>query len=158
NVPGERVGDMEVVGPTGRRVLLRAVPGLTYPGFGLAVPRLRFDALLHQAAVEAGAEAIEGRADEPHYEDDGRLAGFRVERGETRGLEVRADAVIGADGALSRVARVAGLVDERRVLWGFALRAYAAHEPSLPQILFWEPAPRQGYPGYGWLFPGAAGV
>src|ERR1700694_5925400 len=46
DVGGVRVGDMEVVGPTGRRVLLRAFPGLSYPGFGLAVTRHRFDALL----------------------------------------------------------------------------------------------------------------
>src|SRR5258708_35142831 len=45
--PGERrVGDMVVVGPTGRRVRLPCAAGLTYPGYALTVPRGRFDAAL----------------------------------------------------------------------------------------------------------------
>jgi menaquinone-9 beta-reductase len=155
-IPGERVGDMDVVGPTGRHVRLRAFPGLTYPGFGLAVPRRQFDAALRLAALDAGAEDVTGRADVPCWESDGELAGFRLEG--PGPVEVRADAVIGADGALSRVAQVAGLVDEGRALWGFAMRAYVTAAPALPQILFWEPAKWQGYPGYGWLFPGIDGV
>jgi geranylgeranyl reductase family protein len=153
---GERVGDMDVVGPTGRHVRLRAFPGLTYPGFGLAVPRRQFDAALRLAAIDAGAEDVTGRADVPCFESDGELAGFRLEG--PGPVEVRADAVIGADGALSRVAQVAGLVDEGRALWGFAMRAYVTAAPARPQILFWEPATWQGYPGYGWLFPGIDGM
>jgi flavin-dependent dehydrogenase len=149
---------MEVIGPTGRRVELHAFPGLTYPGFGLAVPRRRFDALLRQAAINAGAESYTGRADEPCFDGDGRLAGFRISRGDARDVEVKAGAVIGADGALSRVGQVCGLVDESRVLWGFAMRAYAPDPPPLPRILFWEPTPWRGYPGYGWLFPGEEGM
>jgi menaquinone-9 beta-reductase len=157
-VPGQRVGDMEVIGPTGRRVVLHAFPGLTYPGFGMAVPRRRFDALLRHAALDAGAEGFSGRADEPRLDGDGRIAGFRIGRGDERDVEVRAGAVIGADGALSRVGQVSGLVDESRVLWGFAMRAYAPDPPPLPRILFWEPMPWQGYPGYGWVFPGEEGM
>ena len=56
--PGERVGDMQVVGPTGRSVVLRAFPGLTYPGFGLIVPRERFDAMLRAQALDAGAVGL----------------------------------------------------------------------------------------------------
>jgi geranylgeranyl reductase family protein len=156
-VPGQRVGDMEVIGPTGRRVVLHAFPGLTYPGFGMAVPRRRFDALLRQAALDAGAEGYTGRADEPRFDGRDRLAGFRIDRRDGRDVEVNAGAVIGADGALSRVGQVAGLVDESRVLWGFAMRAYAPEPPRLPRILFWEPTPWHGYPGYGWLFPGEPG-
>jgi flavin-dependent dehydrogenase len=158
DVGGERVGDMEVIGPTGRRVLLRAFPGLTYPGFGLAVPRRRFDALLHAAALEAGAVGFTGRADEPCFDARGQLTGFRLAGGDAHGVQLRAGAVVGADGALSRVGQVAGLVDERRVLWGFAIRAYLDNVPTVPQILFWEPTAWEGYPGYGWLFPGTDGV
>lgn len=151
---GRRVGDMEVVGPTGHRVTLRASAGLTYPGFGVAVPRRSFDADLRQAAIEAGAEGITGRAGRPRFETSGRLAGFSLDRANTAGIEIEADVIIGADGALSRVGVAAGLVDEGRVLWGFAVRGYLPGPPALPQIVFWEPAPRAGYPGYGWLFPG----
>jgi flavin-dependent dehydrogenase len=158
DVGGQRVGDMEVVGPTGRRVRLRAFPGLAYPGFGLAIPRRQFDAVLHQAALDGGAEGFTGRADQPLFASDGQLAGFRLAGGDADGVEITAGAIIGADGALTRVGQVTGLVDEGRVLWGFAIRAYLQDSPPLPQILFWEPTPRVGYPGYGWLFPGPTGL
>jgi geranylgeranyl reductase family protein len=156
HVPGQRVGDMEVVGPTGRRVLLRAFPGFTYPGSGLAVPRRRFDAALRLAALDAGADDVTGRADVPRFAADGQLVGFRIEG--PHPVEVRAGAVVGADGAVSRVAQVAGLVDQAQVLWGFAMRAYLPAAPARPRIMFWEPTRWQGYPGYGWLFPGADGT
>jgi geranylgeranyl reductase family protein len=151
---GRRVGDLEVTGPSGRRVRLPASAGLTYPGFGIAVPRQEFDACLRGAALDAGAVGLTGRAGTPHFADDDQLDGFRIEGGADGGLEVRADVVIGADGALSRVGAVAGLVEERQVIWGFALRAYISEPPLLPRIVFWEPEPWSGYPGYGWLFPG----
>lgn len=153
---GRRVGDMEVVGPTGHRVILRASAGVTYPGFGVAVARRDFDADLRLSAVDAGAVGITGRAAGPRYGADGQLVGFRVERGAAGGIDVEADVVIGADGALSRVGATANLVDEGKVLWGFAMRGYLPEAPPrLPQIAFWEPTPRAGYPGYGWLFPGS---
>jgi geranylgeranyl reductase family protein len=150
---GTRVGDMEVIGPTGRHVRLRAVSGLTYPGFGFALPRRQFDLSLRTVALDAGAEGITGRADAPRFDERGDLVGFRL----ASGGAVDADVIIGADGALSRVGQVAGLVDARRALWGFAIRAYVDASPPLPQILFWEPSRWTGYPGYGWLFPGVDG-
>src|SRR5437879_2655321 len=53
---GRRVDDMLVIGPTDRRVRLPCFPGHTYPGHAVAVPRIRFDAALRDAAAEAGAE------------------------------------------------------------------------------------------------------
>jgi menaquinone-9 beta-reductase len=152
-VPGsERVGDMIVVGPTGRRVRLPCRDGTAYPGYGLVAPRAVLDETLHQAAVSAGAEPFVGRAAEPLF-PDGPLAGFVL----SNGTRLRADVVIGADGASSRVASVAGLVDGSRVLWGFALRAYVDDPVKLPHIVLWEPAAWRGFPGYGWLFPGVDG-
>jgi geranylgeranyl reductase family protein len=149
---GRDVGDMLVVGPRGRRVRLPSAEGLTYPGRGTAVTRTVFDAMLHRAAVDAGAVPVVGRADEP-LEEAGRIAGFRLSSGE----ELRADFVIGADGATSHVASVARLVDARKVLWGFAVRAYLQQTVDLPSIVLWEPTPWQAFPGYGWIFPGADG-
>ncbi|HEY3702895.1 MAG TPA: FAD-dependent monooxygenase, partial [Acidimicrobiales bacterium] len=57
-----RLGDMVVVGPTGGRALLPAVPGLAYPGEAWAVPRTSLDARLRRAALDAGAEEVTGRA------------------------------------------------------------------------------------------------
>jgi geranylgeranyl reductase family protein len=148
-VPGARtVGDMIVVGPTGRRVLLPARPGRTYPGHAVVVPRARFDAHLHTAALDAGAIDIPARVASV---DDGRVAvdGGRV---------LLADVVIGADGATSVTARSAGLVVAERVLWGFAIRGYVPAEVTLPVIAFWNDRPHRGFPGYGWLFPGPDGA
>lgn len=146
------VHDMVVVGPTGRRVHLPCYPGTTYPGYAFASPRASLDAMLQEAAVTAGAEAFVGRAGEAIFRDS-RLEGFVVSGGE----RLCADVVIGADGAASRVAEVAGLVDSTRVLWGFALRAYVDDPVRVPHIVLWEPAAWRGFPGYGWLFPGVDG-
>ena len=149
---------MEVVGPTGHRVVLRATGGLTYPGFGIVAPRRQFDERLRQAALAAGAEGFTGRAGEPRLGADGQIEGFRLDGGDADGTELRADVIIGADGALSRVGAVAGMVNDRSVLWGFAVRGYLSGPPPVAQILFWEPARWAGYPGYGWLFPGPDGT
>ena len=165
DVPGPRVGDMEVVGPSGRRVTLRAFPGLTYPGHALVVPRSRFDDRLRTSAIEAGAVPLAGRASSPSFDGDGELNGFSIDLEKDRPMRVTADVVVGADGATSRVAVAAGLVNEKKVLWGFAVRGYlpvsagerAGAAPVLPRIYFWEPSRWSGYPGYGWVFPGAEG-
>ncbi len=149
---GPDVSDMLVVGPTGRRVRLPSADGLTYPGHGTAVTRTVFDAMLHAAAVTAGATPIIGRAQEP-LEEEGRIVGYRLSTGET----IDADFVVGADGATSEVAAAAGLVDPRLVLWGFAVRTYLPQVVDLPAIVMWEPTPWHAFPGYGWVFPGEQG-
>lgn len=157
-VPTEkRLGDLVVLGPTGRKVRLPASPGLTFPGHALAVPRSVFDAALHDAAISAGAEPVRGHAVDPILTDhrsaiSGRptLCGFVLD-GDRR---VTADVVIGADGATSRVAEVAGLVDMQRVLWGFAVRSYLDATVELPVVALWDETPWHAFAGYGWIFPG----
>lgn len=151
--PGCEVGDVEVLGPGGRRVRLPCGEGLTYPGYGISVTRRTFDALLHDAALHAGAIPVKARALEP-LEESGRIDGYRL----SSGVQLRADFVIGADGATSRVAARAGLVDEKKVLWGFALRTYLTDLVDVPTIAFWEPEPWCALPGYGWVFPGTDGA
>ena len=147
-----RVGDLIVVGPSGRRALLPALPGRDYPGYALAVTRLTFDRALFDAAVAAGAHPVHdvcvgltGDLPEP---TGVRLAG---------GGALLADAIVGADGATSRVAAAAELVDGERALWGFALRSYVSAPIELPHIVLWEPRRWQLFPGYGWIFPTADG-
>jgi geranylgeranyl reductase family protein len=149
---GPHVGDMLVVGPTGRRMRLPSADGLTYPGHGTAEARTVFDAMLHAAASEAGAVTFSSRAEAP-CEADGRIDGYRLSSGE----ELRADFVIGADGATSGVATTAGLIDPRQVLWGFAVRGYLPEPVALASIVMWEPTPWRAFPGYGWVFPGSDG-
>jgi menaquinone-9 beta-reductase len=149
---GRDVGDVLVVGPTGRRVRLPSGQGLTYPGHGRAVRRTELDWALHSAALAEGAVPIRGRINDLLW-DEGRLDGIRL----GSDSELRADFVIGADGATSQVARSAGLVEPRKVLWGFAVRAYLPDTVDLPAIVFWEPTRWHAFPGYGWVFPGADG-
>ena len=145
---GRQVGEMMVVGPTGRRVLLPARAGRTYPDHGLAITRLRFDAWLRDAAIAAGADPVTGRVV--------AVRAGTVELDDGRRLV--ADVIIGADGATSGVAAAAGLVDPGAVLWGFAQRSYVAQDVDRPIIALWDEAPGHGFPGYGWLFPGEAGT
>lgn len=148
----EPMGDMRVVGPTGRSVRLPCRPGQSYPGHAFALPRVVLDQTLRNAALEAGTVAHTARAGTPLL-DDGRLAGFEL----SDGTRLHADVVIGADGATSRVATAAGLVDPPRVLWGFALRCYIDASVDLPTIVLWEETRWHGFPGYGWVFPGPGG-
>ena len=150
---GPDIGEIALVGPSGRRTQLPCGEGLTYPGHGTAVTRTVFDSFLHEAALDAGAEALHGRAVEP-LEGHGRIVGYRL----STGHDLRADFVIGADGATSRVAADAQMVEARKVLWGFAVRTYAAEVVDVPAIVLWEPAPWRAFPGYGWVFPGPAGT
>ena len=108
--------------------------------------------MLHEAAVGAGAQAFTDRAAEPLWGDDG-LEGFSL----STGTELRADIIIGADGASSRVAAAGDLMDPTRVLWGFAVRAYVDEHIDLPHIVLWERTPWRAFPGYGWMFPGPDG-
>jgi flavin-dependent dehydrogenase len=101
--------------------------------------------------VSAGAQPFTARAERPVSSED--LEGFVLSTGE----RVTADVVIGADGATSRVAETAGLVDHEQVLWGFAVRSYVEARVTSPHIFFWEPARWRGFPGYGWAFPGVDG-
>ncbi len=151
--PGLDVGDMVVVGPTGRRVVLPCFDGESYPGRARAVPRSILDDALRTAALDAGAEPVEGRAGQPTGSGED-LDGFEVDGGPP----VRGDFVIGADGATSHVAKSAGLMDDAAVLWGFAVRCYLDQTVPLPAITLWEQTPWRAFPGYGWIFPGPEGV
>ncbi len=150
---GPDVGEIMLVGQRGRRAQLPCGQGLTYPGHGTAVTRTVFDSMLHDAAVEAGASSVQAQVVEP-LESEGRIDGYRS----SSGTDFRADFVIGADGATSRVAGTVGMVDAKKVLWGFAMRTYLPHAVDLPAIVLWEPESWRGFPGYGWVFPGTTGI
>jgi menaquinone-9 beta-reductase len=119
------------------------------------VRRSVFDAALRDAALAAGADGVRGHAVDPILSDHrgpGRptLRGFVLD--DDRRLS--ADVVIGADGATSRVAEVAGLVDMKRVLWGFAVRSYLDATVEFPVVALWDEKPWHAFSGYGWIFPG----
>jgi len=144
--------DLLAVGPSGRRSRLPAFPGRGYPGHGIVVPRVSFDHALREAALAAGAVGVRGRITAVDQDPDGTVRAVLA-----GGQRLAGDVIIGADGALSPVARLAGMLDPGAALWGFAVRAYVPGEVPLPLLVLLESAPWRIYPGYGWLFPGADG-
>src|SRR5436190_6312494 len=82
--------------------------------------RVAFDAVLLDAAAEAGAEIRTGTAVTGLVEEGGRVAGVATNRG-----ELRAPLVVGADGARSTVARLVGAAEyhgtpgERVFMWSY---------------------------------------
>jgi len=145
--------DLLAVGPSGWRSRLPAFTGRTYPGHGIIVPRLALDHALREAALQAGAVPVRARITAVEAGGDGRIDAVISSDGQRLAGEV----IIAADGALSPVARLAGMLDPPTALWGFAIRAYVPAEVPLPLLVLLDASPWRIYPGYGWLFPGADG-
>ncbi len=148
-----RGADLLAVGPSGRGSRLPAFPGHTYADHGVVVPRLAFDHALREAAVSAGAVPLRARITAVDAGARGTVRAVIA----SDGRRLPAGAVIGADGALSPVARLTGMLDPRAALWGFAIRAYVPARVPLPLLVLLDASPWRIYPGYGWLFPGADG-
>jgi menaquinone-9 beta-reductase len=145
--------DLLVAGPTGHRARLPAYPGRSYAGYGLIVPRTVFDDALRTAAVAAGATPVRARVCDADIGADGLLRALIASDGRRLGGRV----FIAADGALSVVARLTGMLDPGAALWGFAIRGYLPAEVPLPLLMLLDSRPWRIFPGYGWLFPGADG-
>lgn len=140
-----RIGEVGCVGPSGGRV---AVQG------SLAVlPRRELDAMLLQAAQDAGARLLApARFERPIEDAQGRVSGAWLRVGAEE-QAVAADWVLLATGAVPKALMAAGMC-ERHTPSGVALRGYV-HAPALTQRItameaVWSRAVR---PGYGWIFP-----
>ncbi|MBX3463463.1 MAG: NAD(P)/FAD-dependent oxidoreductase [Planctomycetes bacterium] len=100
---------------------------------GIGIRRARFDAVLVDAAVRAGARWL------PRHEfvglrrgDDGRISGATLRGPDGAPIECEARWVVGADGVHSRIARALGV--QRPVPWldQFALVAHFAEVEAQP--------------------------
>jgi menaquinone-9 beta-reductase len=145
--------DLLAVGPSGRRSRLPAFTGRSYPGHGIIVPRFALDHALHEAAVAAGAVPVRARIAAVETGRDSTVDAVVSSDGQ----RLAGDVIIAADGALSPVARLAGILEPDTALWGFAIRAYVPAEVPLPLLVLLDASPWRIYPGYGWLFPGENG-
>jgi geranylgeranyl reductase family protein len=146
--------DLLVVGPSGNRSRLPAFAGRSYAGHGIVVPRLVFDDALRRAAIASGAQPVRARISAVEQDPGGPVRALIA----GDGSRFAADVIIAADGALSPVARLAGMLDSGAALWGFAIRAYVPAEVPLPLLVLLDAERRRIFPGYGWLFPGADGA
>ena len=137
--------ELRVYPPYGRYVALQ--------GEFACLPRERLDAMLLDAARDAGVTCVLGTAATGVLEDEGRVAGarFAVERSR---VDVRAAVTVLATGANAAALRQFGLPVSMQP-GAVAGRAYyeapqemAARFSSL--IIGYD---RQWCPGYGWIFP-----
>lgn len=116
------------------------------------IPRLQFDVALQQHAVDSGAEFARAQVKEPIVED-GRVVGVRARRN-GKLEEIRANMVVGADGATSVITRALRPENNRHLdkHRAVALRAYVEDLEELPhQIEFY--LYKGIVPGYAWIFP-----
>ncbi|MFF5445662.1 geranylgeranyl reductase family protein [Streptomyces sp. NPDC012888] len=132
-----------------------------YPGtesHGLVVPRVVLDQAVARRAVAVGAELWEGAAVTAPIIEGGRVLGVRVRR-DGRTVDVRAAAVVAADGARSPLARAVGLLPEGDL--GIGVRGYLTgldgprdlQEAFLPLD---DIAGRDLLPSFGWINPTSA--
>ena len=146
-----RLDGMRLVSPSGHTLYSGFQRGPTGEESYVA-PRLFFDAVIQQHAIECGACFRQAEVKEPLLED-GRVAGVVArENGTTR--TYRAPVVIGADGVTSILMRhLRPEVEQHRDMHrAVALRAYIegmelyAHEV---EFFLYE----EVLPGYAWIFP-----
>jgi menaquinone-9 beta-reductase len=131
----------------------------SWPGYGLVVPRLEFDALLCERARKAGARVMEGTEAVAPIREEGWVRGGLVRPSEDREAEpteIRARFTVAADGAASRFAKGAGVERDGSRPLGIAARRYyrSTYDPR-PWLESWLDLWEGDMllPGYGWLFP-----
>jgi menaquinone-9 beta-reductase len=135
----------------------------SWPGYGLVMPRLDFDAMLAERAKKAGARIMELTEATGPIQEDGWVRGATVRPAGDRDaepVEIRARYTVAADGAASRFAKPAGVQRDASLPLGIAARRYyrSAYHPG-PWFESWLDLWEGDMllPGYGWLFPVAGG-
>lgn len=124
------------------------------PGDMAVLPRLQLDALICEAAINAGAQMhAPARFVRPLRDSNERVIGAHLSDG-LQGRDIRTRWLVLATGATPAALLAAGMC-ERRTPSAMALRAFVRH-PTLAQKIdglrfVWHPR-IQG--GYGWIFPG----
>ncbi|MEZ4591866.1 MAG: NAD(P)/FAD-dependent oxidoreductase [Chloroflexota bacterium] len=115
-------------------------------------PRIYFDALIQQHALDSGAEFCVGQAKAPIVEN-GKVVGVTVQ-GNGRTQNIRARLVIGADGVTSVITRALRPKAEQHNDGhrAVALRAYIDDIEEIPkEVEFY--LYKDILPGYAWIFP-----
>lgn len=126
-------------------------PGM--PDHGHGIRRTQLDTMLIDHAASAGADVRQGEEVVGAVTDeDGRVTGITLKGGE----QVRADAVIAADGAYSPVKRSLKLDSRYHGYSAIAIRAeMSAVRPDSDSLDIHLKISHRGdqLPGYGWVFP-----
>lgn len=145
-----RVNQAHFHAPSGQEVVIKLPKG--YIGM---VRREAFDSYLRQRALEAGVQLIQGSFTSMEVKKEGVKALYINKGGDKKSeMEISADALIGADGAHSRVAHLLGLKPEKVAM---ALQEHislseermAVFEKGCHFYFSKEVSPHY----YGWVFP-----
>jgi geranylgeranyl reductase family protein len=133
--------------------------GASLPAY--VIPREIFDNMLFQHARRLpNVTAVEGMSFDRVASENGRVQGVIVTDAERKEHRFRAQIVIGADGALSRVAQSVGSYDfrkRRHEHWIGAFRIYYRDIAGLGdriEVHFLD----ELMPGYLWIFPAGDGL
>lgn len=118
------------------------------PDHGLAIPRKRLDELIFRRAISQGAEVREGSRVTAFRRSATGVVVTLLSGGKTE--EIHARLIVGADGANSTVAELAGMRmnDPRFTL--ASVRAYVRGLSVDRTLMYFD---EQYFPGYGWVFP-----
>ncbi|MBH9578369.1 geranylgeranyl reductase family protein [Inhella sp. 1Y17] len=145
----QRAQAVGCIGPRGGRI--------DVPGALAVLPRQQLDELMARAALDAGAQFLQARFEEPLLDAQGQVLGARLRQGDQT-QELRARWTLLATGAQPKALQAAGLCT-RHTPSGVALRGYVRAPALVGQIraleVVWNQAVR---PGYGWIFPAPGGV
>jgi menaquinone-9 beta-reductase len=116
------------------------------------VPRIYFDSLIQQQAIEAGAEFHQAKVKAPLIENN-RVVGVKICDAHGVSKEIRSEIVVGADGVASTLAHALRKGHQRSYTHrAIALRAYAENielYPNEVEFFIYEGI----LPGYAWIFP-----
>lgn len=135
--------------PAGHVLEADLKPGVTGAS-SYVVPRMEFDALIQQHAIDCGAEFQQAQVKEPIVEA-GKVTGVRAKvNGSVE--EIHSKVVIGADGVTSVVARALRRDKHEDGHRAIALRCYTEDLAVRPhQVEFY--LYNDILPGYAWIFP-----
>jgi geranylgeranyl reductase family protein len=131
--------------------------GMGEPDHGMVVPRLQLDEAICRQAVAAGANFQQATSVTSLIRKGDVTVGVEIIHAGKKS-ELYAPVVVAADGATSRLARQANLVETLPETYGFAIRGYYSGVKNLTDLLeIYMPVmdftDQFLLPSYGWVFP-----
>ena len=119
-------------------------------GTSYVIPRMKFDVMVQEHAVESGAEFLQAQVSKALIED-GRVTGVKIKKNGSV-QEISSKVVVGADGVTSAIARSIRpdkAQDKHRAV---ALRTYIEDIEEYPNVVEFY-LYKEILPGYAWIFP-----
>ncbi len=117
------------------------------------IAREVFDHYLYKMALQQGAGDYTGhRLIDANFDEAGKFWKLILKTSSGSAVRIRCKTLVGADGASSRVRRLAGLERQQDQHLSLGIRAYAQAKGSTGTHLHFDFL-KSVLPGYGWVFP-----